>query len=392
MLKNIFLKIARRFETPVYVYDENTIRKNSKILKKYLPNAKLYFACKANNNPQIIKIIKSEGIGIETVSFGEIKLAKSLGFLKNQISFTASNIDEKELIYASKNTGVVNLDSLNQIKLWGENKLGKFISLRINTGIGAGHHSHVVTGGNYSKFGIILKDLKTAQDLAKKYGLIISSLHQHIGSNIYDYSIMLKAIEKLLVVASNFKDLNHIDFGGGFGMPYRPTDKSFDFENFGKKLNVLIKDFENRIKRKINYSFEPGRFLVAQAGNLLVKVTDIKKTPQNVFVGVNSGFNHLIRPAMYDSYHHITNLNSSNRPKIKLNIAGNICESGDLFAKNRIMPLPKIGDILVIQNAGAYGITMASNYNLRPLPKEILITKNLKIKNISFSRENFLKI
>ncbi|MEK7103201.1 MAG: diaminopimelate decarboxylase [Patescibacteria group bacterium] len=389
MQKNVLTKVAKEFGTPIYVYDESIIEKQCKLLVRALPRAAFHYACKANSNPRILAVIRKADIGIEAVSVGELKLAKAIGFQKQQISFTCSNLTEAELRHAAKLSGRVHLDSLHQIELWGKHKLGKHISLRLNQGVGAGHHEHVITGGPDSKFGIALPDIPRAKAIAKKYGLVISSLHQHIGSNILDEFIMLKAVQVLLKTAAQFSDVRHLDFGGGFGVPYQLADSFLDLKKFARKLNPLINTFERR-GSKISYSFEPGRFLVAEAGMLLVQVVDTKRTGKHIFVGVNSGFNHLMRPVMYGAYHCIENISRSRGTHAKITIAGNICESGDIFAKNRVMLMPKLGDILAIQNTGAYGMSMASTYNMRALPREVLITRGDKSKEISFSKAKYL--
>lgn len=391
MKKDVLIKIARKFGTPVYAYNEKSIEKKCKALTKTLPQAKFYYACKANNNPTILNIIRKAGIGVETVSAGELNLVKDVGFKKEQISFTCSNLTEAELKYAAKLSGRVHLDSLYQIDRWGKHKLGKQISLRLNQRIGAGHHKHVITGGSDSKFGITLSNIKHAKTTAKKYGLAITSLHQHIGSNILSESAILKAVQMLLKTARRFPGIKHFDFGGGFGVPYQPSSQAFNLGKFSQKLNILVNEFEKQQGISISYSFEPGRFLVAEAGMLLVQVVDIKRTSKHTFVGVNSGFNHLARPAMYGAYHHIENVSRSRGKRAKVTVVGNICESGDILAKNRIMIMPKLGDILAIQDTGAYGISMASTYNMRALPQEILIMQNGNLKNISFSKAKYLQ-
>ncbi len=361
------LRFARRFGTPLYVYDLGVIRDKCRQLKDSFSGASLYYACKANSNLEVIKTIYREGFGIETVSPGEIKAARRAGVPVSKITFTCSSIDEKELVWVVRQGIRVYLDSLRQVEVFGKNFPGREISMRLNQGMGAGHHSHVITGGPESKFGIDLALLPQLRPLARKYKLCVTGLHQHIGSNILDAPTFLKAADALIKTASRFPEVEHLDFGGGFGVPYCPGEKSLNIRRLGQEMKRRMSQLNAR------FSFEPGRFLVAEAGWLLVKVTDIKRNPKRTFIGVNSGMNHLIRPAMYGSYHEIENLSRRSGKKERVTIAGNICESGDVFAKGRQLALPKIGDVLVIKNAGAYGYAMASIYNLRPLPKEVLI-------------------
>lgn len=385
-----FLSVARRFGTPVYVYDAGRIQVQAEALKQHLPFASFFYAMKANSNPAILRLVRQLGLGVETMSRGEIRLARSLGFSKERISFTASSISEDELRFAARYAGRVHLDSLHQLELWGRLRLGEEISLRLNQGFGAGRHQHVITGGPGSKFGITLADLPRARQLAARYKLRVVSLQQHIGSNILDAGIILRAARSLFAAARDFPEVHFLDFGGGFGVPYKPEEQPLDLVRFGEGFAVLRDRFARREGREVACAFEPGRFLVAQAGTLLVRVTDIKQTERHLFVGVDSGFNHLIRPAMYGSYHHIDNLSRTRGPRVRATVVGNICESGDIFAKDRELVRPRIGDVLAVRDAGAYGFAMASFYNMRPLPREILMTPNGTVQDISFSPARFL--
>lgn len=371
--RQTYLRIAKKFHTPVYVYDASVMRHRCHELLTAFPGAKMHYACKANEHPSIVALIKKEGCGIDTVSPGEIALAKACGFRKNEMSFTCSNITERELRIAAKACAEVHLDSLNQLEWWGRGQLGKEVSLRLNQGIGAGHHAHVITGGPDSKFGISLRDVPRARMIAERYGLRITGLAQHIGSNVLSVPIFARAMQKLLDTAKEFADIARLDFGGGFGIPYGPEEKPLDLARLGKEYVMRTEAFVRAHGKPVRFSFEPGRFPVAEAGTLLVSVTDLKTTSAHLFAGVDSGFNHLIRPAMYGAYHPILNLTRTGGKKEKITIAGNVCESGDLFAVDRRMPVPRIGDVLAIQNAGAYGMSMASVYNRRPLPREVLV-------------------
>lgn len=374
--------LVGKFGSPLYVYDADLIRTKCREFTKNFPEVKFYYACKANTNPEILKIIFKEGFGIETVSPGEIKIAKRIGEPVSKITFTCSSIDEKEIVWVAKQGVRIHLDSLAQAEFFGRHFPGGEISLRINNGVGAGHHAHVITGGPESKFGIDVAELKKLEKITNKYRLRITGLHQHIGSNILETPIFLKAVDSFIKIAFRFPYLKNLDFGGGFGIPYKPNEQPMALGYLGKKFKERLARFLKQAGRKVAVSFEPGRYLVAEAGNLLVKVTDIKSNSKRTFVGVNSGFNHLIRPAFYGAYHKIVNGSHPNGKPKKVTIAGNVCESGDIFAKDRLIPKPEIGDILVIKNAGAYGYTMSSDYNLRPKPVEVLVSKN-KIRLIT---------
>jgi diaminopimelate decarboxylase len=370
--------IARTYGTPLYTYGADIIRQQFFDLKAAVSyrDFNIHYACKANSNLAILRLLRRLGSNIECVSRGEIMAAQKAGFKKNQIIYTCSNASIEELKFAIKMAGQLNLDSIGQIKQYGLINPGGNISIRLNQGIGAGHHSHVITGGPDSKFGMTLEQIPEALGMARQYRLKIIGVHQHIGSNILDYKILIRAAKKLLSSARQFPDLKFIDFGGGLGVPYRPTDKPLDMRAFGLELSLLFGDFVARYGRPLKLVLEPGRFLVAEAGTLLVEVTDIKQTQRHRFIGVNSGFNHLLRPALYGSYHHIDNVSNPKGKYEVVAVAGNICESGDVFAKRRQIRQCRVGDILAIQTVGAYGFSMSSNYNLRPRPAEIMIDKN----------------
>jgi len=381
--------LRKRFGTPLYVYDADTVINRSRELVRAFKGMRVHYAVKANTNPALLKLIKKEGLGAEAVSRGELLMARRAGFPKSSISFTGPSLTEAELAFAAAHAGRVHFDSLHQLETWGKLKLGKEVSLRLNLGIGVGHHAHVRTGGDGSKFGIVPGDIPEAIKIAEEYNLRIIGLQQHIGSHVPDGSDYIEGAALLLKVAKEFPDVTHIDFGGGFGVPYAPKEKRLNLAHIGKQVHALTKSYEKETGRKTTYALEPGRYVVAEAGQLLMSVTDIKSTGKHTFVGVNSGFNHLLRPALYDAYHEVLNLSRPKAKKGKVSIAGNVCESGDVFAWDREIPMPCIGDILALQTAGAYGISMASTYNLQPIPKEVLMTKG-RSKDITFDRTPFL--
>ena len=367
--------LVKKFGTPLYVYEAEIIRRQYlKLIKNIAyPKLHIHYACKANTNILILKLLQKLGSSIETVSKGEIILALKAGFRPKDIIYTSTSISRDEMVFVIKNKIKINLDSLSQIELFGKINPNANIGIRVNQGIGAGHHDHVITGGVMSKFGIPLEHLPLAVKLAKKYKLKITSLHQHIGSNVLDKNILLKAFNKLLETALYFPNLESLDFGGGFGVPYLPKEKSLDLKTLGREMTKKMNNFCEKYGKKLNLVLEPGRFLVAQSGILLTTVTEIKNNPKRTFIGLDTGFNHLIRPTMYGSYHEIINASRIKKNMMKADIVGNICESGDVFARDRKISQAKVGDILAILNAGAYGYVMASHYNSRPLPKEILI-------------------
>ena len=375
--------LVRQYGSPLYVYEEDIIVKRYKELVENIryKKLKLYYACKANTNLEILKLLRKQGAGIEAVSKGEILLAFKAGFKPQDIIYTCDNITEEELKFLVKNKITVNIDSFSQLEKYGKLNPGGSVGIRINQGIGAGHHTHCITGGPNSKFGIYFSRTEEIKRAAKQCGLKIIGIHQHIGSGTLDEKIFIKAMRALLRTAKKFEDLEFIDFGGGFGIPYKPGEKALDIKKLGKHITNLFTDFCQSYGKELAMFFEPGRYIVAEAGVLLTRVVDIKRTPFKIFVGVDSGFNHLIRPIMYGAYHKILNASCAEGPKEVVSVAGNICESGDLFAKDRKITKFKEGDILAILDAGAYGFVQSSNFNSRPRPAEVLV-KNGKSRLI----------
>lgn len=370
-------KIVAKYGSPLYVYDAAIIRDRFRQLRDsitYQPTT-FYYACKQNTNREIIKIVRHEGALIEAMSPHEITTALAAGYKADEIMFTCSYLSRKEMESVMQYGVMMNLDSLTQIKRFGEMRPGGNISLRINQGIGGGSHGHLITGGPESKFGIELAQIDEAKRIAKEYGLHIIGIQQHIGSNILDEAIFLKAISVLLETARQFDNLAFIDFGGGFGIPYKPSQKPLAITSLGSKLSGLFAEFAKTYGKHVEMRFEPGRYYVAEAGVLLARVTDIKKNTKRTFVGIDAGMNHLIRPAMYDAYHQILNASAVVGEEAVVDVVGNICESADFFAKQRSLPMCNVDDVLAILDTGASGYVMASFYNGWPLPKELLVDK-----------------
>ncbi|MCK5568375.1 MAG: diaminopimelate decarboxylase, partial [Spirochaetes bacterium] len=284
-----------------------------------------------------------------------------------------------EIEYAASNDIMANLDSLSQLKMFGREFPGRDICIRINPNVGAGHHNHVITGGPESKFGINYTRVDDIKEITRKSGLRIKGIHQHIGSGILDPEIFIKAMGVLLDTAKNFEGLSFIDFGGGIGVPYQENEERMDIRVLGKKIADEFESFCGRYGRELKLVIEPGRYLVAESGFLLGTVASVKEGEKHRFIGINTGFNHLVRPAMYGSYHQILHAGKPYGARESQVIAGNLCESGDTFTRDeegivdRDLPHFKEGDIVCICNAGAYGYSMASYYNSRPRPAEVLV-------------------
>jgi len=374
-------KLIEKYKSPLFVYEEETIRERAREFKKAISyeEKEIKFACKANTNIEIMKVLQEEGIGIDAVSPGEIYASFNAGYKPSDILFTANNVSWSEIEYAVSKGVMVNIDSLHQLKKFGECYPGGKLCIRINPDVGAGHHNHVITGGVESKFGISYTEVSKIKEIAKSYNVSIKGLHQHIGSGILDPDMFVKAMDVLLDVAINFEGLSFIDFGGGIGVPYRDDEKRVDVDLLGKKISGEFEKFCKKYGKALRLIIEPGRYLVAESGFLLATVTVVKEGERHRFVGIDTGFNHLVRPAMYGSYHKIIHADNVKGDKVLQTVAGNLCESGDTFTRDengivdRNLPEFKEGDIVCIFNAGAYGYSMSSFYNSRPRPSEVIV-------------------
>jgi len=368
-------ELLRQYGSPLYVYDAEIVRQQYRTLRDAItyPDTRFFYACKANRNHDILKVLQAEGCGLEAVSQDEVAAGLRAGIRAENIVYTCSFVDKEELQFVINQGIMINIDSLTQLEWYGQMNPGGRVSLRINQGIGHGGHEHLITGGPDSKFGIDIAQLDEARRIAAQYNLHIVGVHQHIGSLILDPQIFMKAIRKLLETARLFENLEFIDFGGGFGVPYKETDEPLDMALLGKLISDELEQFASSYSR-VQFRFEPGRYLVAESGVLLATVTDIKETPYHTFVGIDSGFNHLIRPAMYGSYHQIINASRATAEKTKkVWLVGNICESADILARDRELPECQRGDTIATLGAGAYGYAMSFFYNGRKQPEEVLV-------------------
>ncbi len=367
--------LVAQYGSPLYVYDGNIIRRQYRSIVENIsyPKKSIHYACKANTNIELLKILRKEGCNLECVSKGEILAGFEAGFTPEEIIYTCSYVTKEELKFVLDNNIMLNIDSLTQLQRVGEIKPGGKVCLRLNQGIGAGHHEHTITGGPNSKFGIDISEINKAKQIAKKYKLQIIGIHQHIGSGFLDAELYMKAVRKLLDTAKEFDGLEFVDFGGGFGIAYNPKDHPLDMVKLGKLITNEIEKFVKEYGRELVIKFEPGRYLVGESGVLLGSVTEIKQTPYKKFVGIDAGFNQLVRPMMYEAFHEIVNASNVVSREEVVNVVGNICESGDFFAKNRKLSFAQEGNILAILDAGAYGYAMSFPYNGRPQTAEILV-------------------
>ena len=369
-------RVAEEFGTPTYVYFERIIRERISTLRKYLEGIpfQLSYACKANGSLPVLRVMREENLGVDAVSPAELEVALRVGFQRDRILFSANNMTDQEMSEALDCDVLLNIGGLSRLERFGQTHPGARVSVRLNPQIGAGHHNHVITAGPASKFGIGVENIDEIQSIASRHGLRVVGLHQHIGSGILDTEILGKAISVMLDAALRFDQLRFINLGGGLGIPYRPNESALDFDAWHDKIVLPLKDFlEKHPSDQLTFVFEPGRFLVAESGSLLVRVNTIKKTPGQTFAGVDSGMGHLARPAIYGAYHEICNLTNPDGARAPYDVVGNICESADFFARDRLIQEIREGDLLCILDTGAYGMSMASMYNTRPLPSEVWI-------------------
>ena len=374
-------ELLARFGSPLYVYNEQILRRCCRDMQSIMdyPRFTANYSIKANANLKLLQIAREEGMYADAMSPGEIFFLEQAGYRSEQIFFVPNNVSDDELRYALDRQILTSLDSLDQIARLGRLAPGTRIAIRINPGVGAGHHEKVVTGGKKTKFGIAIEQLPEARRLAESFRLRIVGVNQHIGSLFMEPAPYLLAAENFLHVAEQFPDLELIDLGGGFGIPYHKLagENRLDLQTLRLELSRLVRDFVRRYGRAVTFKSEPGRYVVAESGVLLGSVHAIKQNGGTTYAGTDIGFNVLARPVMYDSWHDIVvyrdGLMVQDPIREPLTVVGNICESGDIIARDRSLPPVRTGDILAVLDAGAYGYSMSSNYNNRLRPAEVLI-------------------
>lgn len=371
------LDYANKYGTPLYVYDGNQILNRYKELYEFIvyPKLKILYAMKANYNVGILKLLKKNNAYLDTVSPGEVMLALKLGFTKDEILFTSNNITDAEMNEVQETGVLFNIGAISSLEKYGKSFPGNNVCVRFNPDVYAGENKYVQTAGAITKFGILMSDLDKVLEIAAKYKLKIVGIHEHTGSGIGQTEKVFESMNNLLSIATkeNFPDLEFIDFGGGLKVNYTPTAQHIDWKNFGEKVSKVFTEFCKNYGKELYMYFEPGKFVVAESGYLIIEVNTIKNNRGRLIAGTNSGFNHLIRPLLYGSYHHIENLTNPNGKKYLYDVCGNICESGDCFAEQRELPEIREGDLLIIKTAGAYCYSMGSIYNLRSMPSELLV-------------------
>lgn len=370
------LELCKKYGTPLYVYDASVIERQYKRIKQAYtyPKFRVHYACKALSNLTVLRLLRKIGAALDCVSIGEVKLGLMAGYKPGDILFTPNfaGIDEYE---EAVHLGVkINIDAIPMLENWGLHHPEVPFCIRINPHLMAGGNEKISVGHVDSKFGISIHQLPHVFRIIENQKLTVEGLHMHTGSDILDVDVFLRGAEILFEAARKFPNLQYIDLGSGFKVPYKPDDIETDVEEVGEKLSQRFAEFCKEYGHELTLMIEPGKFLVSEAGYFFAKCTLVKQTTSTAFVGLDTGFNHLIRPMFYGAYHKIVNVTEPTfKPRI-YNVVGNICET-DTFAADRRIAEVVEGDILCFYNAGAYGFTMASNFNSRPRPAEVLIYK-----------------
>lgn len=373
-------ELIRKYGSPLYVYSETVFRERCREMQSLIKGSPYTanYSIKANSNLTLLRIAHEEGMYADAMSPGEILVLEKAGYSSEQIFFVPNNVDENEFRFALERDILISCDSLDQVELLGSISQGSSLAVRINPGVGAGHHEKVVTAGKKTKFGIGMDKIDRLRQLLDRYDLHLVGINQHIGSLFMESDAYIAAAGHFLDLAASFPELRLIDFGGGFGIPYHKLagESRLDLDKLGRELSAMVKNFAVKHGGDILFKTEPGRYVSAESGVLLGTVTALKENGGIDYVGSDIGFNVLARPTMYDSWHDIEvwrNGDPISGELYQQTVVGNICESGDILARDRELPRIRRGDTLVVLDAGAYGYTMSSNYNNRLRPAEVLI-------------------
>jgi len=379
-------ELVQAFDSPLYVYNEEILRTRCREMKNLVTykNFAVNYAIKANTNIHLMSIVREEGLCADVSSPGEIAAAFAAGYTADELFFIVNGASPAELQYAIDRNVRISVDSLSQLETYGKLNHGGEIALRFNPGIGGGHHEKVVTGGDGTKFGIMPEFIPQVKELLAKYDLRLVGINHHIGSQNWG-DLYLEGVHELLKLANEFPGLDFIDLGGGFAIPYNKQggEKPMDLISLGTALDKLMTEFAASYGKEVKFFIEPGRYIVAECGVLLGTI-NCKKTCGSVkYVGTDIGFSVFARPMLYDAHHDIEVYSNEKKDTSEVvSLVGNQCESGDYIAKDRLLPALSEGDIFGVMDAGAYGYSMASQYNHRPRPAEILIQKDGRVKQI----------
>ena len=365
---------AQTYGSPLYVYHAEKMVDQYKNLINHFSNKSVcfFYACKALTNIHVLDVFKKAGCNIDCSSINEVKLAIHVGFDPSNILYTSNSVDFEEIKEAVSLGVHVNIDSLSNVEKFGMTFGGRYpVGIRIRPDIMAGGNLKISTGHDKSKFGIPAKQIKELKALQEKYKINIATLHIHTGSEIKDVAVFLQSALVFEQLLPDFPTVNILDFGGGFKVPYQSNEKGTDIALLGQEVNKVMAELSAKVGRNLTAWFEPGKYLVSEAGFFITKVNVLKQSGEIHFAGINSGLNHLIRPMFYDAYHHIDNITAPSKELKQYAVVGNICET-DTFAWDRPIPSITEGDFLLFYNAGAYGYEMSSNYNARYKPAQVL--------------------
>ena len=387
--------LIAEYGSPLYVYNEEILRTRCREIKNLVTyeNFVPHYSIKSNTNIHLLKIVHEEGLHADVMSPGEIYLALESGFTPEELFYIPNNATPCDMRYAIERGILTSVDSLSQLEMYGTLNPGGKVAIRFNPGIGAGHHEKVVTAGKKTKFGVNPEDIDKVNLLLEKYNLTLIGINQHIGSLFMNADPYIQSTSFILEFAKQFDSLEFIDLGGGFGIPYHKQEGEtrLDMQALGTKLDEVLHSFAADYGKKIQFQIEPGRYIPCESGIVLGTVTSLKSNGGIHYMGTDIGFNVLQRPIMYGSHHDIELYSQDSLPSHTLTpftVVGNICESGDILAKDRVLPTPHIGDLIGIMDAGAYGFCMSSSYNQRPRCAEVLIESTGAIRLIR-KRETF---
>lgn len=374
---DMLLELAGQYGTPLYVYDLDRVVDNYKNLFNFIKYDKLqvHYALKANYNIALLKALRDAGAGLDTVSPGEVHLALALGFEREKIIFTANNLTDAEVDEVQALGVLFNIGSLSRLEKYGKAYPGSRLCVRFNPDVVDGENAATATGGDLAKFGILLQDVEKVAEIARKYDLHIVGLHEHTGSGLQHTESVFKSMKNLMALATpeRFPELEFMDFGGGFKVPYKPDEERVDYVKMGAEITALFSDFCKKYGKELAMKFEPGKYMVAEAGVMLTRVNTLKFNRTRTIAGCDAGFPQLIRPVFYGAYHHIENLSNPAGAVKVYDVCGNICETGDRFAEQRELAEIRESDVLAIYNAGAYCYSMGGIYNLRSMPGEVAV-------------------
>lgn len=374
-------ELLKEYGSPLYVYNEAILRQRCRDMATLVsgPDFKSNYSAKANSNLEILKIAREEGLHADAMSPGEIHLLLAAGFKPEELLFVPNNVSENEMKYAIDKGVLVSCDSLSQLRQFGRLNPGGKVVVRFNPGVGAGHHEKVITAGKKTKFGINIELIDNVKAIVREFNLKLVGINQHIGSLFMEATPYLESIKHLLSVAEQFDELEFVDMGGGFGIPYHKQDgqERLDLKETGRMLTEVIEAWMKKKGRNIRIKMEPGRYVVAESSVLLGIVHSVKQNGSRTYIGTDVGFNVLARPVIYDSHHDMEFYRDDEIIKTDktspVTVVGNICESGDILATDRELPAITEGDLIGVMDAGAYGYSMASNYNSRMRPAEVMI-------------------